>query len=319
MSGASFDALVREATLERELVAHEDVSSFVASLDPADAALASTVARAVRGAAGADRMGYAFVAGYFAALSGLGAGAALRGRFSARTAVAATEVSGVHPRNIAATLAVRDGIGTALRGDKTFVTLADQADTFLVVARDGRGVVDERGRAPLVAILVPKARDGVRVETKPPTPFAPEVPHARVRFEDVAIDDADVLPGDGWADWLKPFRTAEDTHVAAAAASYLLAVARRGGLLPAVASDLAQVVAVALVVEESGWSSASGHLALAGAFEALRRGFEKVVASLDEASPEKKRLARDALLLGVAETARQKRTEVALGRLTGPG
>lgn len=317
---ASLDALLRDATRARDARSFSDVRAFIAHLD-ADDALASapsTIARAVLGAAGADRLGYAFVAGYFAALSGLGRTPEERARFARRTAVAATEVSGVHPRNIAASVEDRPGVGLTLRGDKTFVTLADVADSFMVVARDGRTAADERGRQGLVALLIPADRDGVRAETKPATPFAPEVPHARVRFEDVAVEPGDLLPGDGWADWLKPFRTAEDAHVAAAAASYLLATAARAGVHAAAAPDLAVVVAIAGVVEREGWSSAGGHLALAGAFDALRRAFEAVVAALDESSPERKRLARDALLLGVAETARRKRTEVALGRLIEP-
>lgn len=317
-----FDALIREATRARDLASYPDVHAFIAHLDaqPAGAleVRPSTVVRAVLGAASADRLGYAFVAGYFAALAGLGRTAEDRARFIGRVAVAATEVSGVHPRNIAASVDDRPGVGSTLRGDKTFVTLAGLADTLMVVARDLRSPLDERGRHGLVALLIPSDRDGVRIEPKPATPFAPEVPHARVRFEDVAVEPADILAGDGWADWLKPFRTAEDAHVAAAAAAYLLAAAKRAGVLAAVAPDLAVVIAISLAVEREGWSSAGGHVALAGAFDALRRAFEKVVAGLPEESAERKRLARDVLLLGVAESARQKRTEVALERLVEP-
>lgn len=315
----SLDALVREATGGPKLASPADVRAFVAGLDPARDALASTVARAVRGAARADRLGYAFVAGYFAALEGLGRRAEERARFTRRTVVAATEVTGVHPRNLAASVGVRPGVGTTLRGDKTFVTLGEIADTLLVVARDETAAVDERGRRKLIALLVPADRDGVRIEPKAPTPFAPEVPHSRVRFEDVEIEPGDLLPGDGWSDWLKPFRTAEDVHVAAAAASYLLGAARRGDLLAAVAGDLSAVIGIALVVEQGGWAGAGEHLALSSAFEALRRAFDRIASGLDESSAERRRLVRDGLLLQVAESARQKRTEVAIGRLVGPG
>jgi len=312
---ASLDALVRDATTDRPAKAYADVRAFIATLDASTQALTSTVARAARGAAPADRLGYAFVAGYFAALSGLGKSAEERLRFSRRTAVAATEVSGVHPRNIAAAVEARPGVGLTLRGDKTFVTLAEVADTFMVIARNGTSPADEHGRLKLVALLIPADRDGVRIEPKPKTSFAPEVPHSRVRFEDVSIEPSDMLPGDGWADWLKPFRTAEDTHVAAAAAAYLLAAARRGSVLPAVIGDLSAVLAIALTVEREGWSSVGGHLALVGAFEGLRRAFDMVVAGLEEDGAERRRLARDVLLLGVAETARAKRTEIAINRL----
>ena len=51
------------------------------------------------------------------------------------------------------------------------------------------------------------------IEDRPPTPFAPEIPHARITLANVTVRDEDVLPGDGYARYLKPFRTIEDTFV----------------------------------------------------------------------------------------------------------
>ena len=308
----SIDALLRDAVAPRERGPWPDVRAFigaVAGVAPPDGET-STVARAIRGGARADRLGFAFVAGYFAALDGLdpeGAG---------RTAcVAATEVAGVHPRAIETTLA-RSAGGLVVRGQKTFVTLAGLADDLLIVAR--REEDDARGRKQLVALRIPATRDGIRIEDRPATAFAPEVPHARVLLEDVEVAEDEVLPGDGWDDWLRPFRTVEDVHVLAATAGYLLALAAAHDCVGEVAAELAAVVAVALAVEREGWARSGGQVALEGAFRLGRAAHERLIAALpDAAADERRRLERDAPLLLVAEAARQKRLAGAIARVTG--
>jgi hypothetical protein len=310
--GPSIDALLRGAAAPHARGPWADVTAFAAAWRGGDGAArgASTVARAVRGGARADRLGYAFVAGYFAALDGLdpeGVG---------RTAcVAATEVGGVHPRAIEAALSEASGAFT-LRGQKTFVTLAGVADDLVVLAR--REGVDARGRKQLVALRIPADRPGVRIEARPATSFAPEVPHARVLLEDVDVAEDEVLPGDGWDDWLRPFRTVEDVHVLAATAGYLVALASEADRLGDVGPDLAAVVAVALSVERDGWTRSGAHLALEGAFRLGRSAHQRLAGALPEAfGEERRRLERDAPLLAVAEAARQKRLAVALERVAG--
>src|SRR5260221_9404342 len=61
----------------------------------------------------------------------------------------------------------------------------------------------------------------------PATKFVPEVPHAQLEFRNLALSDADLLPGDGYASYVKPFRTIEDIHVQAAVLSYLMREGQR--------------------------------------------------------------------------------------------
>lgn len=313
-AACSLDDLLRDALAPRVRGPFADVVSFLAATAAARAE-GSSVSRAVRAGARADRLGYAFVGGYFAAMDALGGREGDR-----RTCLAATEVGGVHPRAIDATVAHRAGMGLTLRGEKTFVTLATDAHDLLVIARsEADDAPMELGRRRLVALRVPADRDGVRIEARPPTSFAPEVPHAKVFFEDVAIDPVEILPGHGWDDWLKPFRTVEDVHVLAASAGHLLAVARTGEVAQLVAAELAAVIAAASAVERDGWASVGGHLALEGAFALARSAFSRLTAALpEEMEKERRRLERDAALLLVAETARARRFEQALARATTP-
>ena len=153
----------------------------------------TTVEDAVSGGAAADRLGVAFAAGYAAALRALVPDLP-RGE---RAALCATEEGGGHPRAI---LARFDG--ATVTGRKTFVTGGLDAVRLLVVARDGGDV--------LRLVSVSARGPGVVFVPLPPTPFAPEVGHAALQLEGAP---AELLPGDGYTDYLKPFRTIEDLHV----------------------------------------------------------------------------------------------------------
>jgi alkylation response protein AidB-like acyl-CoA dehydrogenase len=257
---------------------------------------------AVRGGHEADHLGGAFTAGYGAALRALVPGA------PARTSLCATEEGGAHPRAIATTLA--DG---RLRGRKKWSTLATEAELLLVVASIG---LDDDGRNRLRLVrVVPTAR-GVTITPMPPPPFAPEIGHAEIAFDDVAVAPADVLPGDGYDDYLKPFRTVEDIHVHGALLGWMLGLAERHGwprdrvehLLVGVAALRSLAAAPPLAPET--------HVALAGAIALTRDLVEH--APWDTLDPEAlARWRRDRPLLEVAGRARAARLDAAWQRVHG--
>lgn len=259
---------------------------------------------AVRGGALADRLGYAFVAGYEAALSAL-----LPSRDRARAAaLCATEAGGAHPRAIATTIA-----GGALNGEKTFVTLGEHAEALYVLAREA-GERDAEGRPRLVLVCVDRSASGVAITPLPPAPFVPEIPHAKVSFTEVRAFER--LPGDGWADYVRPFRTVEDLHVHAALVGWLAAIAVRNDW-PREA--IARAAAVLLSLRELSTrdpSSPLTHLALAGVIDlarALVRDLEPAWRSAGE--EERARWERDRPLLDVAGKARAARLERAWERI----
>ena len=136
--------------------------------------------------------------------------------------------------------------GGRLTGRKRFVTLGPLAERLVVLARTG---VDDAGRPRLVACVVASDAPGAAVRAMPPLPFIPEVPHGQLSLD--ATPPTVVLPGDGYTDVLKPFRTVEDAHVSAAVVAWLVGVAQAvswpdaitEGLLVTVAA-LAQVAAL---------------------------------------------------------------------------
>lgn len=254
----------------------------------------------------ADRLGYAFVGGYQAALEHL-----LGVRDGKRRSLAATEKGGAHPRAIETKLA--NGV---LRGEKTFATLATHAEELLVVATTG---VDADGRNQLVLVAMPKDTPGVTIAPRDATPFAPEVPHARVSFHDVPAAALRVFAGDAYVEYLKPFRTIEDAHVLGATLGYLIGLARRAGFDHAFTEGASALVLGVREVALSSPTEPAKHVALAGLFTALRRLVTEHEASFAKAEREElARWQRDLGLLMVAEQARTKRTAAAWENLGTP-
>ncbi|MEO6418209.1 MAG: acyl-CoA dehydrogenase family protein [Polyangiaceae bacterium] len=265
----------------------------------------STVDQAASAGFMADRLGHAFAGGYRAALARLIPG------LTSRACLCATEHGGAHPKFIRTTLTATDG-GWRLTGKKTWVTLGTEAEELLVIATTG---TDAQGRNMLRLARVPANRAGVTLVEKEATPFAPEIPHAEAMFDSVVLSAEEILAGDGYELYLKPFRTIEDTHVLAATLGYLLSVARRGAWPHAFVE---QTLCVLLSLRELGAGDPARretHLALSGVFQVARRILGEADVHWTSADPEERaRWERDRVLLEVAEKARTLRTEAAWAR-----
>ncbi|MFI6777157.1 acyl-CoA dehydrogenase family protein [Nocardia sp. NPDC050412] len=261
----------------------------------------TTIDIAIAGGFGADRLGFAFLSGYQQALR------ALLPELPADelVAVSATEAGGAHPSAITTQVTETDG-GWRVNGTKTFTTLGILARRLLVIASAGTAA---GGRNLLRAVLVDATQPGVNVTNLPGVPFAPEIPHASVTFTDAA---AEPLPGDGYSDYLKPFRTIEDVHVLAATLGWLVRVGRESGWPRATLQRLLAAVAFVRGLEMDRPTSPGGHIALGGAYEY----FEQVLTELEplwaEADPVvRERWERDRRLLATAGKVRAQRLTAA--------
>lgn len=297
----------RRAGLIGELLApepwpHEGVAAWWVRAEPL--ALREPPAElAIALGARADRMAYVFAGGYLAAL-----GALVPERDRGRTAaLCATEKAGVHPRAIATTFA--DG---RLEGEKTFVTLADHAQDLYVLAREG----EAQGRALLALVRVRRDAPGVSLTPLPPMPFVPEIGHASVRFEAAPVEER--LVGDGWVDYVLPFRTIEDVHVHLALVAHVVACASRFGWPRQVVERGLSILASLRAIAGSDPRSPRTHLALAGAIDLTTHLVDSLDWSLAP-DADRDRWVRDRALLSVASTAREKRRERAWGKLSPEG
>lgn len=275
---------------------------------------AASFDRAVAGGFASDRVGYAFAAGYRSALEALVPSLG-EDRLAA---LCATEEGGAHPRAIRTSLDLaptpRAGDGRAiLSGKKRWATLAASADELLIVASIG---IDASGKNRLRVARVRADQPGVRVVLMPPTPFVPEIPHAEVELSGVVIEADDLLPGDGYEAYLKPFRTIEDLHVHGALLGYLIGAARRWGLGRALVERASAVVVCARSLASVSPSAPEVHVALAGTLAHARLIAEEMTETWSRASDaaavsERERWARDRPILDVAGKARGRRLEKA--------
>jgi acyl-CoA dehydrogenase len=292
-----------------EPIRAEGVVDFWREASPRVTPFATSMARAAAAGFLADRIGFAFVGGYRAALSRWVPDLA----FESLACLSATESGGAHPRAIHTSLAPRPDAGFVLDGEKTWSTLAPLASEALVVARAGEHA---DGRPRLVVVRTPLDDAGVEIETMPAPAFAPEVPHAIVRFSAVTVRAEQMLEGDGYERYLKPFRTVEDLHVHASLLGYWISVARRSRLPRDLVERSLGLFAALSVLAEGDPLDPALHVALGGAITDARALVTDTEAHWDRvASPERERWLRDAPLLRVAERARAARLERAWQRI----
>ncbi|WP_159922236.1 MULTISPECIES: acyl-CoA dehydrogenase family protein [Nocardia] len=256
---------------------------------------------AVAGGFGADRLGFAFLSGYQEALRTL----IPQLPDDELVTMCATEEGGAHPAAIQTTLTERDGLWL-VDGAKSFATMGTFARQLVVIASVGAG---SDGRNLLRACMIDARAAGVCLTDRAALPFAPEVPHASVVLSGVP---ARVLPGDGYLDYLKPFRTIEDIHVLAATLGWLTRVARASDWPRASRQRLLTAVAAVRGLDIAAPSSPGVHIALGGVFEL----FGGLLAELDplweSADPvTRRRWERDRPLLATAGRVRGQRLSAA--------
>ncbi|CAM3789381.1 acyl-CoA dehydrogenase family protein [Smaragdicoccus niigatensis] len=261
------------------------------------AAFEDTVDIAAAGGFAAGSVAHAFGAGYNAALRALIPD--LAGHLAA---MCVTEAGGGHPRAIQTTL--EKGV---VNGTKTFVTMGSAATELLVVAKEG---TSGDGRPVLKLVRVNAEQDGVTVTDRPPLPIVPELPHSEVTLENVQV--AEVYDGDGYLQYVKPFRTVEDIHVSAATVGWMIRVARESPWPPDVIESLLASFAALRTLGAADPSSPTVHIALAGVMAQMTDGLAKLDALWNSADLETAAMwSRDKAILQVANRVRAARLETA--------
>lgn len=259
---------------------------------------AGPFALAVLGGRLAATPGLAFLAGYQGALRALWPAAP-----RSLGALCVTENRSTRPADLQTRLS-----GLHLSGRKDFVTAAEAADWLLVAARM------DADEAPRLAVgVVRSGAPGARLESLPALPLMPDIGHARLHLDNVHCE---LLPGDGWDSYVKPFRSIEDLHVLAAIAAWLYGVGQDGDWPRDLRLRLLGLLAGCAEVARHGAAEPASHLLLAGLFaqfQALRPELDAAIA----AGPEgwAAMWARDCNLLELARTAREKRLEKAAALL----
>jgi len=219
-----------------------------------------------------------------------------------------TEAGGNRPRDMATTLKKAADGSYVISGRKKWASGGPLAQTLLVAASTG---TDDLGRNHLRMVKVPANAQGVKI-IQTNASFVPEIPHAEVELDGVTVTESALLPGDGYADYIKPFRTVEDAHVHAALLGYVVGAARR----IKVARDLIeQLLAAALAIRSIALAdprSPATHIALAGSLAQIAHVVGEVELRWEDfEGPEWTRWLRDRAIFRVAGAARAARREKA--------
>ncbi|MGL6111776.1 MAG: hypothetical protein ACRC2B_16925 [Rubrivivax sp.] len=273
-----------------------------------------SAAQALLGGFDADRVGWAFAAGYQAALR------ALLPQLppDAVAALCVTEESGNRPRDIHTRFTPQADGSWSITGAKRWTTLGPDSSELLIVGALPALPGDAGdARAQLKVARVPTGTPGLQLLPMPEMRFVPEVPHARVLLDAVCVDASAMLPGDGYERCVKPFRTLEDAHVTLAVLAYLLREARQRRWPAAFAERLCAVMVVLAEVAAASADAPATHVALAGALD-LAHGLYGEAGTLWAGTPEDPsamRWRRDAALFEVASSARGQRATRAWERL----
>jgi hypothetical protein len=266
--------------------------------------------QALIGGVTADRIGYAFAAGYQAALR----------RIDPELpddricCLSVTEEGGGHPRAVKATFTPIDGEDAyVLSGRKKWATLSSTGGVALVVASTG---TDAEGLNQLRVARVDLGSPGVNVVPMPATPFVPEIQHCRLEFENVKVDADQLLPGDGYTRYVRPFRTLEDTHVGSGVLAYLLSIALRYDWPRELREDLLHLIVSLRSLALADPSSPVIHVALEGFLRDREAVLERCRPCWNDVDEEiRQRWERDAPLTSIAGNVRAQRTKTAWERL----
>jgi alkylation response protein AidB-like acyl-CoA dehydrogenase len=315
----AIDACLRATTVVAETPALAD---WLPNWQRGLAAGGPPIVLALRGGFAADRLAWAFAAGYQAALRTLLPGVGPHELLS----LCLTETTGKRPRELRCTVTQQADGCWLLEGHKSWAAFGASCTTMLVIARSGDGAgaagagSDATPQPQLLALRVPHDVPGVHLDGMPATGLIPELPHGRLELQQVLLPAHACLPGDGYSDFAKPFATLEDLNVGAAVLAYVLREARARSWPSALRERLVATLALLVSLAEEPLAAAATQLALAGALDWARQTHTEA-AALFAATPDDpaaQRWQRDAKLLGVLDSARAQRAARAWEQLAGP-
>ncbi|MBK7991319.1 MAG: acyl-CoA dehydrogenase, partial [Comamonadaceae bacterium] len=152
----------------------------------------SPMALALLGGFAADRVGWAFAAGYQSALRTLVPSLPVQ----ALAAFCVTEEGGNRPRDIRTLITLAPAAGSTVSGAGRWTTLGPRAPCcWSLAGLRARPLTNGPASRWLWCGPISRASRSCRC---PETAFVPEVPHARIQLQDVAIEASSLLPGDGY-------------------------------------------------------------------------------------------------------------------------
>ncbi len=257
----------------------------------------------------ANSVGQAFANGYEVAIQRL-----LQEDTSEHVAAfCVTENKSAHPGAMSTCLSEQKDGSYRLSGKKDFVTLALDAKYLFVAAVVGK---KHDGRSDLKLVRVAVSAPGVDVCSLPELPFVPDVSHGAVVLSEVSVQPQDILDGDGYKAYVKPFRWVEDINVFTSLSAYLLKVSLEGGWPVRSVTEMVSMLMAMINLQTKPVDDPIAHIVMADQYERLtcwltryENEWARVPVLIREG------WQRDRHLMKIANTARASRFNNALAQL----
>lgn len=163
-----------------------------------------------------QQFSFAFMSGYQAALEKMFPNIAP----NELKALCVSEKKGGHPKTMETTL-----IDNRVNGLKTYVTAGTDVAHLLVQCKTEK---EENGRPLFKIVHIPSTAKGIEITNfelpmmKKGEPMMKEVKHGKLLLNNTEVRERQILEGNGYVDFTKPFRTLEDIHVGVAYQAMLL-------------------------------------------------------------------------------------------------
>jgi acyl-CoA dehydrogenase len=265
--------------------------------------------QAIAGGFLSDRTGYAFAAGYESALRRLVPSLPAEPIVS----LCITEEKGARPSDVASSLKKTGNEATwVINGSKKFATLAPDAERLLVAASVGTAA---DGKNMIRMVIVDSDAAGLDVEPMSGLGIVPEIRHGTLTLSGVMIGEDRILNGDGYADYIKPFRTIEDLYVQAAVAGYVFRAACAYGWPRTFKEEAISLLACVRALAAEHPLSPDLHIAMGGLGRQLSSLFDAAGPFWDTSDrAARDRWFRDKPLLSVASGSRARRLDNAWSR-----
>jgi len=271
----------------------------------------STLEQAALGGRLSNNMSFAFAAGYQSAIQSL-----FKPDYRQLSSLCISEHEGNHPRAIKCSL-TQHGQNRHLNGSKSFITGANEAEFLYVAATTGFNI----NNRPNIKMLSFQANlEGIKIRKMKPLPFVPEISHGTATFKQVTLKSQQILEGDGYTNFVKPFRTHEDIHVLAAIIGFRIGEAIDSNWSHDSVEAHLSLLASLLPLEPNNFNQASTHLILAG----CRSQLKVLIQQTDDQFKQNnikgfEEWRRDKALLEIASKAHKIRTNRAWDILEGNG
>ncbi len=269
--------------------------------------------KAVIGGLLAERMAFAFAAGFCAAVLKLVPALPP----DVITSLCISEEGGAHPRGIQSRLTLTDQTEGneriwSLSGAKKYITCAQEADLLIVAASTG---ITADGKNDLRMVLLNAGVRGITVKPMEEVHLVPEISHCRLFLDNVPVKDSDFLPGDGYVDYIKPFRTIEDLHMCLAILGYLLRMACLYDWPRELQAQYIGLMTALRTLAVGDPKAPAVHIAVGGVLDLIMKLIQATEPHWQAVDDDiRNEWNRDKALLSMAGNARRQRVATAWGR-----